>query len=225
VAGLKARWRATRPRFFGHLLFLFVRTLCSTLRVKEEGYHKSASHPARIYCGWHGKSVLFANYFRNQGIWVLISHSNDGEMQSRLFGKLGYRIIRGSTGRGGARALIESIKALRDGGSMAMTPDGPRGPSGVVQGGIMAMAQKSGAALVPVGLSARPRWLAPSWDRYMVPCPFGRGLMLFGDPILVPAKASETEVEAIRLQLEQAIQQLEEEADRRMGYGAPSVAP
>lgn len=215
---LKARWRQVRPKYVGGVLFAFVRTLCSTLRIRTEGYEKTESYPSRIYCGWHGKSVLFANYFRNKGIYVLISHSNDGEMQARLFTKLGYQIIRGSTGRGGARALIETIKVLRAGGSMAMTPDGPRGPSGVVQPGIMAMAQKSGAVLVPVGLSAKPRWLAPSWDRYMIPFPFAKAIMLFGEPIAVPADADADGVEAVRLQLEDAIRVIEAEADRRMGY-------
>ena len=94
-----------------------------------------------------------------------------------------------------------------------MTPDGPRGPSGVVQGGVMLMAQKSGAALIPVGISARPRTLARSWDRYLIPWAFGRAVFLFGDPIFVPEGANEEEVEELRLRLEQQIHAKEVEAE------------
>ncbi|MGC5340985.1 DUF374 domain-containing protein, partial [Escherichia coli] len=77
-------------------------------------------------------------------------------MQNRVFTHLGFKVIRGRTGRGGVRAAVEAIKTLRSGATMAMTPDGPRGPSAVLQDGVIFMAQKSGAALVPVGISARP---------------------------------------------------------------------
>lgn len=80
------------------------------------------------------------------------------------------------------------------------------------------MAQKAGAALVPVGVSARPRWLAPTWDRYLVPWPFARAIMIFGDPIDVPQEASEEEFEAIRLRFESEMHRLEREAEAAMGY-------
>ena len=105
---------------------------------------------------------------------------------------------------------------------MAITPDGPRGPSKIVQGGVMAMARKSGAYLVPCGVSARPRVLAKSWDRYMVPLPFSRCLMNFGDPLKVPPNATDEEVEAVRLKLESEITRLEMEAERMMGYAVHS---
>ncbi|MFZ4507483.1 MAG: lysophospholipid acyltransferase family protein [Fimbriimonas sp.] len=213
---MKHWWRRVRPNFIPKVMYWIVRIVVSSMRVRAEGLEKSDSFPARIYCGWHGKSVLFGHYFRNRGLWVLVSHSNDGEMQARIFRRLGYRVIRGSTGRGGVKALIEAIRVLREGGSMAMTPDGPRGPSGIVQPGVVSMAQKSGAALVPVGISARPCRYASSWDRYMAPLPFGRGLMIFGDPILVPANATAEEFEACRKQLEDRIHELEAEALSRV---------
>ena len=97
---------------------------------------------------------------------------------------------------------------------MAMTPDGPRGPSGIVQGGVMLMAQKSGAALVPVGIAAKPCWRAPSWDRYMFPFLFSRAVFLFGDPIYVPESATDEVVESIRLELEKQIHAKEAEAQK-----------
>src|SRR5476649_1139552 len=129
--------------------------VCSTLRFEMRNL--PADDAKLIFCGWHGRSFAFSDYFRGRGWYVIISHSSDGEMQTRIFSRLGYKIIRGSTGRGGVRAAREAITALEEGGTMAMTPDGPRGPSGVVQGGVMLMARKSGAGLVPVGIAARPR--------------------------------------------------------------------
>lgn len=177
---------------------------------------KGDGSQGKIYCGWHGHSLIPALYFRNQGQWVIISHSRDGEMQTRIFTKLGYNIIRGSTGRGGARALIESIRVLRNGATMAITPDGPRGPSGVVQEGIMMMAQKSGCALIPVGTYARPAWFAPTWDRYMVPWLFARAIFIVGDPLYVAENSSPKEVEAIKLKLQEEIHRLQALAKERV---------
>ena len=100
---------------------------------------------------------------------------------------------------------------------MAITPDGPRGPSGIVQGGAMTIAQKSGAKLVPVGISARPRYLVKSWDRYLVPYIFGRGILIFGEPLTVPRDATEEEVEQVRLKLESECHRLQDEADKELG--------
>lgn len=213
---LKHNWRAVRPRLISGLLYGILRAINSTIRVKTQDYPEFDSQT--IFCGWHGRSFMFANQFRHRGWWVIISQSNDGEMQARIFRRLGYEIIRGSTGRGGVRAAVEAIRILKDGGTMALTPDGPRGPSGVVQGGIMLMAQKSGAKLIPVGISARPRILAKSWDRYMLPMPFAKATMIFGEPIQVPKDASEAEVEAIRLHLESELHRLEREAELAVGH-------
>jgi len=215
MATLKDRWRAIRPKAITGTVFVIVRAICATLRVETVDF--PSNEGGAIFCGWHGQSLVFANYFRNRSWWVIISHSNDGEMQTRIFRKYGYQIIRGSTKRGGVRAAVEAIRALKEGGTLAMTPDGPRGPSGVVQGGVMLMAQKSGARLIPVGISARPQIRAKSWDRYMFPLPFGKAIMIFGEPLTVPKDADEAEVERVRLALENEIHRLQEEADRSLG--------
>jgi lysophospholipid acyltransferase (LPLAT)-like uncharacterized protein len=213
---IKVRWRLIRPELVSGLAFIVLRALGSTLRVITENFPRDDSKS--IICGWHGRSLLFGNLYRNRGYWVVISQSRDGDIQNHIFTKLGFRTIRGSTGRGGARAAIEAIRALRDGGTMAMTPDGPRGPSHIVQGGVMLMALKSGAALIPVGISAKPRLLIKSWDRFMVPVPFARGMMIFGEPVTVPDGADEEAVEAVRKELESEMIRLECEAERRLGH-------
>ncbi len=218
MAELKYRWRAIRPHLVSGLLYSLVRLIGSTMRMQIVG--APADYSKTILCGWHGRSFAFANHFRGKGLWVIISHSRDGEMQARIFGKLGFNIIRGSTGRGGVRALVESIRALKNGGTMAMTPDGPRGPNGVVQDGVMAMAQKGGAALRAAGFSCRPRWVFKSWDKYNVPCPFAKGVIVFSDPIYVPKEATPSEIEVLRLKLEEEMHRVEAEAEAMMGYSA-----
>lgn len=213
-AKMRQWWRVQKPRIGARILPAFTRGLCATIRIRCEGFPEA--HEKRIYCGWHGKSLMFAHRFRDLGFWVLISHSRDGDMQNEIFRSLGYQTIRGSTGRGGVRALVESIRALQAGGTMAMTPDGPRGPSGVVQAGAISMAQKSGAMLIPVGIAAKPALFARSWDRYMIPLPFSRGLMIAGEPIELPVNADEAGIEATRLKLEEAIHHLEREAAKRV---------
>lgn len=204
-----------RPKVLGAILYGFVRFVGTFERIKLIDFPQAEE--GAIFCGWHGRSLLFAHRFRNQSWWVVISHSNDGEMQTNIFRRLGFQIIRGSTNRGGVRAAVEAIRVLKSGGTLAMTPDGPRGPSGVVQGGVMLMAQKSGARLIPVGISARPRFLVNSWDRYMIPALFGRAVMIFGEGLTVPRDAAEDEVEQIRLRLEGEMHRLQFEADRELG--------
>jgi lysophospholipid acyltransferase (LPLAT)-like uncharacterized protein len=190
-----------------------IRSISTTLRLKVEGWDQYANSDEKlIFCGWHGKSFIFANQFRKRGYWVIISNSNDGDIQDKVFRSLGFKTIRGSTGpdRGGIKAALQGVKALKEGGTMAITPDGPRGPSKVVQGGVMLMAKKSGARLVPVGISAQRAWYAGSWDSYMFPMPFSRARMIFGEPIEIPEKATEEEVESVRLALEQETERLDQ---------------
>jgi lysophospholipid acyltransferase (LPLAT)-like uncharacterized protein len=212
---LKQRWRAIRPEILSGIIYFFVNVTGRTLRIRTVNFPQDDSQT--IFCGWHGRSLVFAYYFRRRDYWVIISTSRDGDMQNAIFKMFGFKTIRGSTGRGGARAAIESIRVLRDGGTMAITPDGPRGPSGIVQGGAMTIAQKSGAKLVPVGISARPRYLVKSWDRYLVPYIFGRGILIFGEPLTVPRDATEDEVELVRLKLESECHRLQDEADKELG--------
>lgn len=208
---LKYKWREVRPRLASGLLYCLLRGISSTVRIKLAG--PTPPNGPVIYCGYHGRSFLFANYFRQRGYWVIISQSNDGEMQANIFRRLGYQIIRGSTGRGGARAAVEAIRVLKRGDNMAMTPDGPRGPTHIIQPGVITLAQKSGAALIPSGITSKPRLFAKSWDSYLVPIPFGKGVILFGDPIYVPKDASDEEIEHYRLRLQEECNRVELEAD------------
>lgn len=214
---MKKWWRQNRPRFLSGLAFAVVRGIGRTLRIEVRGQENVPSGVSVIYSGWHGKSFIPAQVFYKKGVWALFSLSNDGELQSRIFRRLGFQVLRGSTGRSGPRAVLSAVKVLKNPGTeMAITPDGPRGPATVVQGGVILMAQRSGAALVPVGSAANRAWRAKSWDRYMIPKPFSRCLMLIGEPLYVPEKPTEEEFEAARAELERRIHQLENQAEIEM---------
>lgn len=220
---MKKWWRRVRPVILSRIAYALVRVLGATFRIKTVNWEKfDQLKEGKILCGWHGRSVIASIFLRNRGVWVIISKSKDGDIQNHVFHNLGFNVIRGSSGRGGERALIESIRELRKGAVMAITPDGPRGPSHVVQGGIMVMAKKAGAWLVPIGLSARPRYLAKSWDRYMVPLPFAKCIMNIGEPVRVPTDATDEEVEEIRVALQAEISRLEDEAEAMLGFAVKS---
>jgi lysophospholipid acyltransferase (LPLAT)-like uncharacterized protein len=211
---VKRWWRAVRPRIVPPLAYAFARLLGSTLRVKAIGFEEYEDvQTGVIFAGWHGLTLVPALFFRGRGFWTIISRSRDGEMQNQIFNRLGFHTIRGSTGRSGARAAVESIRVLKNGATMAFTPDGPRGPSGIVQPGIVVMAKRSGAALVPVGVSASWKLHAPTWDRYMVPMPFARCIIVFGEPLFISKDASDVESEEVRLRLEKEINRTQAKAE------------
>ena len=214
MARLKDVWREQRPELISGLIYRFVTLIGRTLKIELRGV--DAASERMIYCGWHGRSFPFAYSCRDRGWWVIISQSRDGDIQNTIFQRLGFQTTRGSTGRGGERAAVRAIKALRGGGVLAMTPDGPRGPSQVVQEGIMLIAQKSGARLVPLGIAATPCWRINSWDRYVIPKPFARALLIVGESLSVPVDATPEEVEAIRLRLEETLTELQTQAEREL---------
>ena len=212
---LKDHWRERRPELISGLLYRFVSRVGRTLRVEIRGLDENPERT--IFCGWHGGSFLFATACRDRGWWVIISESRDGDMQNLIFERLGFRTTRGSTGRNGERAAVRAIKALRAGGVLALTPDGPRGPSGEVQPGAILIAQRSGAKLVPLGLAATPRWtIEKSWDRFWVPKPFARGLIVAGEAMVVPKDADPEEMEAIRLRLTEAIDEVQARVEQEI---------
>ncbi len=218
---MKAWWRRARRVLLVWPVYALARLIGITLRIQIEGYDRlNDLEGGKIFAGWHGRTLIAANYFKGKGLWTIISQSNDGEMQNRIFRKFGFNTIRGSSGRGGARAAIESIKVLKAGGVMAFTPDGPRGPTHVVQEGIMMMAQKSGAWLVPVGVSASRRKLIKTWDSYMVPGFFSKAIMIFGEPVRLAERMTPEAMEKARRELQDRMNELEVEAERRMGHVA-----
>jgi lysophospholipid acyltransferase (LPLAT)-like uncharacterized protein len=135
-----------------------------------------------IFTFWHGQLLPLLWVHRREGAAVLISEHRDGEIVARVGNALGFRMIRGSSSRGGGRALIGVVKELNAGGEVAITPDGPRGPARRFAPGALIAAHRSGAPIVGVSVSADRQWRLRSWDSFMIPKPFARVTVAYSGP-------------------------------------------
>ena len=187
-------------RLAAFAFFAFIRVLGSTLRFEiKGGEHLDAVRAVGkipIYAFWHDRIFYFTCSFRDQGIVVMTSQSFDGEYIARFIQRFGFGAIRGSSTRGGSRALVEMIKALRGGHPMAFTIDGPRGPRHVAKPGPVMLAKKTGNPIVAGSAAAQSYWTIKSWDRLQIPKPFSKVVLFVGEPIYVEESASKTEIEA-----------------------------
>ena len=147
---------------------------------------RAAKH-AFIFSLWHGQLLPLLWHHREEGVVLLISEHKDGEMVARAAESLGYALVRGSSTHGGDRALISVIRELQSGREVAITPDGPRGPARKYAPGALIAAQRSGAAILPVVAVADKAWRLRSWDEFMIPKPFARVTVAYGDPVAVLA--------------------------------------
>ncbi len=215
----KPEARDRRSRLLGWLFFVLASALYRTIRLYTANLEGLVPEgKGAILVTWHGRTLIPANLLRNRGYWALISLSRDGELQNEVFRRYGFQTIRGSTGRGGIRGALQMARKVREGGVLAFTPDGPRGPTHKVQLGVILMAEKSGAPIVPVGISANRRWLVRSWDSYLVPKPFARAYFIVGQPIYVPPNLDDAQRKIYADQVAFAINCLEIEAENRAGH-------
>lgn len=209
---------ARRARWLGTAIYCVSRLVYATLRLQVESADRFHPPAGAIYVTWHGRTLIPAIYLRQRGYCALISLSRDGEIQNNFFRLLGFQTARGSTGRGGIRGALQMARRVKEGGVLVMTPDGPRGPTHKVQLGVILMAQKSGAPIIPVAVSASRRWTMKSWDSYMLPKPFARAPLLTGEPILVPPDLNEAGRQRYAALVEVALNRLEREAERLAGH-------
>jgi len=140
-----------------------------------------------IFSLWHGQLLPLLWHHRDEGVVLLISEHRDGELVARAAASLGYALIRGSTTRGADRALISLVRELQAGREVAITPDGPRGPARRFAPGAMVAAQRSDSFILPVVAVADRAWHLKSWDSFMIPKPFARVTVAYGDPTKVLA--------------------------------------
>jgi lysophospholipid acyltransferase (LPLAT)-like uncharacterized protein len=152
------------------------------------GEHERAAHAGGsrvIYALWHGRLLPLVFLYRGRPVGTLVSRHRDGEYLAHALELLGYTVRRGSSRRGGPAALLSLLELSRS-VDLAITPDGPRGPAGQVSGGILMLAQRTGLPILPVGCRAPGAWHFGSWDRFMIPRPFSRVEVRFGEPLRVP---------------------------------------
>ena len=170
----------------------------------DEAKQLEESGKGIIYAAWHNQQLFLLYPYKGQKIAALISQSSDGEYIARVLPRFGMIAVRGSTTRGGARALIKLLQATRKGYRPMLTPDGPRGPIYTVQPGILFLAKKTGLPIIPVGTALSHKFKAGSWDKMRVPLPFGKTALTYGKAIWVkseedfPRAAAELQAELNR---------------------------
>lgn len=145
---------------------------------------------------WHGRMVVALPHHAGRDWHVLVSPSQDGDISEALLKGFGCRVIRGSSSRGGARALREMLRVLRGGSVLIVTPDGPRGPRHSMNPGLAWMARATGFAVVPCGFVCDRAWRARSWDRFTVPKPRARVALVYGAPVRIERSASVEDLDA-----------------------------
>ena len=203
----------------GVLGSIVIRFLFSTMSIKEipDGYSQNLERQGKraIYAFWHAHMLLPAYVGRQRNVKVLISQHRDGEYIAQIVQRLGYSVARGSTTRGGAKALLKMIKKIKEESiSLAITPDGPKGPRFIAQSGAILLGQKTQYPIIPVMIYLAKYWELPSWDRFCIPKPFSKARIFYGNPIMVPPKLEKSDVEEYRVSLERALVKLGNEADR-----------
>jgi lysophospholipid acyltransferase (LPLAT)-like uncharacterized protein len=208
------RWKIRAAAFVFHWA---IRLIASTVKFETRGIERfeevAAAGKVPIYTFWHDRIFLGTYFFRDRGIAIMTSQSFDGEYIARFIQRFGYGAIRGSSTRGGVRALVEMIRAMRANLPMGFSVDGPRGPRYKVKPGPVLLASKTGNPMVPFVLQPRSFWTLKSWDRMQIPRPFTQCLVSVADPIYVPADASSDVIEARRRELENVLLRLNAEAE------------
>ena len=203
-----------KTRLISWLGWLFIWFVGRTSRIKiinsPEFLKLKEEDKNFIYALWHGRQFFLIYSHRLQNICLLISESRDGEYVARITGHFGFQLVRGSSSRGGIKALIKMKKKVEQGVTGAFTPDGPRGPFQKVQPGIIYVAQKTGSPIIPVTFSARYKKILKSWDKFLIPYPFNRIVVINGDPLYV---LPEDNIELKAKQLEALLTNITKQAD------------
>ena len=190
-------------------VFTLIKALSLTWRVKLVNEPEPAAAPV-IFSIWHNRLALCMKaYYRfgkprwpAPGLAALISASKDGALLARVLKYFRVAPVRGSSSRRGRQALLEMTTFIEDGYNAAITPDGPKGPKYKVQEGIIALAQVTGATIIPVSARVSRKWTLRSWDAFQIPKPFALCEMHLHKPLRVPREATDDEREALRVELE-----------------------
>lgn len=207
--------RETKVRLLVKLGSGLLRLLFATLRyrVRDEAGVVSSPPPERYFwCFWHNRLLITGymheRFFPTRRGAALASQSKDGEIISGIVAAFGIRPIRGSSSRGGARALVEMKRAHEEGYDIAITPDGPRGPKYEVGPGLIKLAQLTGGKILPTDITYSRCWRLKSWDGFMIPKPFATVTFTYAPLYAVPATTTEEEFEAERRKFEELMQKL-----------------
>jgi lysophospholipid acyltransferase (LPLAT)-like uncharacterized protein len=214
-------WRSSSSKrlqawLIAALGYRIVALLGSTLRWRTEGLEHLAAVAAGgrqpVMAFWHGRILPATYFFRRRGIVVITSENFDGEWIAGIIERFGYGTARGSTSRGGRKALLQLTRDMAAGKAAGFTVDGPRGPAGVAQAGAVWLARATGNPVLPFHLEASRHWTLHSWDRTQIPKPFATVSLVVGEPFDVPGGGDDEAIESARTLLEARLHALEARA-------------
>jgi lysophospholipid acyltransferase (LPLAT)-like uncharacterized protein len=205
--------------FLASLLgWLIIQGLGRLTRIRQIGQNNYQELERRgenyILTLWHGRMLLPIFAQRNRGVVAMVSQYVDGEIIARTVQMMGYRTVRGSSTRGGTKALREMVKIMRSGVPGAMFPDGPKGPRGDFKIGTIILAQLTDAYIVPMTYSADPAWILKNWDQFMIAKPFARTVIAYGEPVKIPRSLDDEQMLSLKSHLEDRMNDLIAQADR-----------
>ena len=195
-----------------------IRFLGRTMRFEEINLEIPRSFWERgipaLFAFWHGRLLMMPLiYYRGKKLSFLVSPHRDGQVVGKALTRFGFHAILGSTTRKGFSAFKQMVKAHQSGSDLALTPDGPRGPRYRVQIGVIELAKLTGRPVIPLSFSASRRKIFKTWDHFLLPYPFSKGVFIGGEPILVDSKGDRTHLEERRALLEKRLNELTERAD------------
>jgi lysophospholipid acyltransferase (LPLAT)-like uncharacterized protein len=212
----QSRTKRLQARLIAATGYPLMAALGSTFRWRVEGaaHYQHVLDDGRqpIMAFWHGRILPATVYFRRRGIVVITSENFDGEWIAGIIERFGYGTARGSTSRGGVRALVQLKHNMAAGKPAAFTLDGPRGPAQVAQPGAIWLAKATGNPIVPFHIESDRHWTAHSWDRTQVPKPWATVAIAIGEPMAIAADADERAIEDGRRALEERLRALEQRA-------------
>jgi lysophospholipid acyltransferase (LPLAT)-like uncharacterized protein len=200
----------------------FINLIFGTMKIRVLGFEavqKLVESKKIIFAFWHSRILMVSYLYQGWGAAIMVSQSKDGEIIAQILSRQGHQIVRGSTSRGGARAIAHIIRILKkEKCTGGITPDGPRGPRYKVQPGIITLGKKTGYPVVPISYSARKIKVFDSWDRFVLPAPFTSGTFIYGNPFLVPKESNPKEEKELCMQLETELNRITKLVDSYYGH-------
>jgi len=202
---------------------LFILLLGKSLKIKwigEENLKPIREKKGKVlYAFWHGRMLILSYSHRGKKVQVLISQHQDGEIIARIIERLGFGTVRGSSSHGGFKAVLQMANKAKNGYDLAITPDGPKGPPFQVQPGTAYIAQRSEIPILPITNSAEKVWTLKSWDRFIIPKPFSKVVIIIGKPIYIPGELTSEQIDLKNLELQENLNLLTEKADNYFKSG------
>ncbi len=203
-----------------YLGWLAINIISITVRICTENEHildtLKKDGQKFVYIFWHGRQFLLVRYFSNRNIAIMSSTSRDGLLQATILKKFGYEIVYGSSTKSPVRALIGAIQKMKLGYTLAFAVDGPTGPIYKPKPGAIYVAKKMNACIIPVTFSVKPAIIMKSWDKYMLPKPFAKAILLYGKPFYPSNKTDDETIQKECLILEKQLKQMTTDTDQKI---------